>query len=178
MYTNIIFDLKISYKVKIYMKKYLLLLSVIVLGLSACKKVDFVTEQAAIDDAKIQAYMTANNITATKDASGIYYKVLKTGTGAYPTSTASTIQVAYTGKYLNGTTFDQSSNFVTKLSDTIKGWQIGMLKVNAGTLGVSNSGGRILLIVPSALAYGTTGSGALAANTVLAFTIDLIGVSN
>ena len=159
------------------MKKYLLLLSVVILGLSACKKGDLTADQAAIDDAKIQAYMAANNVTATKDASGIYYKVLKTGTGAYPTS-VSTIQVAYTGKYLNGDTFDQSGNYVTTLANTIKGWQIGMLKVNAGSLGVSNTGGRILLIVPSALAYGTAGSGALPPNTVLTFTIDLIGVSN
>ena len=101
------------------MKKYLLLLSVVILGLSACKKVDVVTEQAAIDDAKIQAYMSANSITGTtKDASGIYYKILKTGLGPYPTET-STIKVAYNGKLLNGTTFDQSSSLTIKLSNTI-----------------------------------------------------------
>ena len=96
------------------MKKYLLLLSVVVLGLSACKKVDFVAEQAAIDEAKIQAYISANNITVTKDPSGIYYQILKTGTGAYPTAT-STIQVGYTGKLLNGTTFEASSSAVLPL---------------------------------------------------------------
>ena len=56
------------------MKKYLLLLSVVILGLSACKKVDFAAEQVAIDDAKIQAYIAANPSTAgglTKDASGM-----------------------------------------------------------------------------------------------------------
>ena len=164
------------------MKKYLLLLSVVILGLSACKKGgDFTADQAAIDDAKIQAYMSANNITATKDPSGIYYKILKTGTGAYPTAT-STIQVGYTGKLLNGTTFEASSSTVLALSGTIKGWQIGMLKINAGTVNagtyVPGSGGRILLIIPSALAYGTNATGNITANSVITFTIDLIGVSN
>ena len=163
------------------MKKYLLLLSVVVLGLSSCKKVDFVAEQAAIDEAKIQAYISANNITVTKDPSGIYYQILKTGTGAYPTAT-STIQVGYTGKLLNGTTFEASSSAVLPLSGTIKGWQVGMLKVNAGTVNagtyVPGSGGRILLIIPSAMAYGETGSGKIPANSPLVFTIDLIGVAN
>ncbi len=161
------------------MKKYLLLLSVIVLGLSACKKGDVVADQAAIDDAKIQAYIAANYKTTNfiKDASGIYYAVIKTGTGAYPTAT-STVQVSYTGKLLNGSQFDQSTHFLTPLSSTIKGWQIGLLHINSGTLpNTADTAGRLLLIVPSALAYGTTGSGSIEANSVLVFTIDLLGIS-
>jgi FKBP-type peptidyl-prolyl cis-trans isomerase FkpA len=158
------------------MKKYLLLLSVVIMGLSACKKGDVTAEQAAVDDAKIQAYMVANGVTATKDPSGLYYKVIKTGTGAAPTAN-STVKVAYTGKLLNGSTFEMSSSSSFPLSGTIKGWQIGLLKANANTLGVPNSEGRILLIIPSALAYGTTGNDKIAANSVLIFTIDVIGVN-
>ena len=157
------------------MKKYLLLLSVVILGLSACKKIDFEAEQAAIDDAKIQAYLSANNITATKDPSGIYYNIIKQGTGAAPTAT-STIQVAYTGKLLNGITFESSSSAVLALSGTIKGWQVGILKINAGPLGDQANAGRIRLIIPSALAYGANSSGKIPANSVLDFTVTLIGV--
>jgi len=157
------------------MKKYLLLLSVVILGLSACKKVDFEAEQAAIDEAKIQAYMSANNITATKDPSGIYYNIIRQGTGTAPTAT-STIQVGYTGKLLNGTTFESSSSAVLALSGTIKGWQVGILKINGGTVNVPNTGGQIRLIIPSALAYGTNSTGRIPANAVLDFTITLIGV--
>ena len=162
------------------MKKYLLLLSVVILGLSACKKVDFVAEQAAIDDAKIQAYIAANPSTTagiTKDASGIYYKILTPTTGAGPAPTeASTIKVSYKGNLLNGAGFDQSSGLTIKLASTIKGWQIGVLKINGPTTSSSNDGGKILLIVPSALAYGSAGVGSLPANSVLVFTIDLIGL--
>ncbi len=147
------------------------------MGLYACKKGDLTAEQAVVDDAKIQAYMAANGITATKDPSGLYYKVIKTGTGAAPTAN-STVQVAYTGKLLNGSTFEMSSNSVLPLSGTIKGWQIGLLKAKAGTLGVANTAGRILLIIPSALAYGEIASaGKYPANSVLIFTIDVIGVN-
>jgi FKBP-type peptidyl-prolyl cis-trans isomerase FkpA len=156
------------------MKRYLLLFSLFIIGLSSCKKGDVTAEQASIDDARIQAYMAANNIKATKDASGIYYQVLKEGTGTNPAST-STVQVSSTGKLLNGTTFDHSevTNFL--LSSTIKGWQIGLLHVKSGTLGISNTAGRILLIIPSALGYGTVAQTNIPANSVLVFTIDLIG---
>ncbi len=98
------------------MKKYLLLfIFFVVAGLSACKKSDTTAAtaaaQAATDDAKIQAYIKANNINATKDASGLYYSVITPGTGPYPTS-VSNVTVAYTGKTLDGNTFDtKPSNY-------------------------------------------------------------------
>src|SRR4051812_12776363 len=153
------------------MKKYLLLLSVVIIGLSACRKSDVTAEQAAVDDAKIQAYIKANivNPNFTKDPSGVYYQVIKAGTGAYPT-TASTVQVAYTGKLLNGTVFDSKTNTTLALAGTIKGWQIAVPKINAT--------GRITFIVPSGLAYGIQTSGSIPTNAVLVFTIDLIGFNN
>jgi|SRR6187402_2390488 len=163
------------------MKKYFLLLSVIIMGLSACKKGDVTTQQADIDDRKIQLFIDANYKTTkfTKDASGLYYSVIKTGTGAYPTAT-STVQVAYTGKLLNGSVFTSSGSVTAALSSYIQGWQIGLLHINAGTLSVSGTAGRIMLIIPSALAYGAagTGDGTVPANAVLVYTVDMIGVSN
>ena len=142
------------------------------MGLSACRKSDVTAEQAAVDDAKIQAYIKANivNPNFTKDPSGIYYQIVKPGTGAYPSAT-STVQVVYTGKLLNGTIFDSNPNTQLLLSQTIKGWQIVLPKINPT--------GRITFIVPSALAYGVAGSGAaIPTNAVLVFTVDLIGFYN
>ncbi len=162
------------------MKKYLLLLSVVILGLSACKKVDFEAEQATIDEAKIQAYIAANPDIAgglTKDASGMYYKIITPGAGGSPTA-SSTIKVSYTGKLLNGTTFETSSSSVLVLSGTIKGWQIGLLKINGPSAAGATDGGKIFMIIPSALAYGASGSGKIPANSVLTFTVDLTGIGN
>ncbi|QQL48918.1 FKBP-type peptidyl-prolyl cis-trans isomerase [Mucilaginibacter ginkgonis] len=157
------------------MKKLILLLAITVLGFSACKKEDTsaadasaaatAAAQAAADDATIQAYIKANNITATKDPSGVYYSVITAGAGAYPTST-SVISVNYTGTLVTGTQFDKGNLTNTALGGLIKGWQYGIPHINAG--------GRIMLLIPSALGYGATGAGTIPANSVLVFTIDLI----
>ncbi len=57
------------------MKRYILLLILFIAVFSSCKKESFdPAKQAAKDDAAIQAYIKANNITATKDPSGLYYR--------------------------------------------------------------------------------------------------------
>lgn len=151
------------------MKKLLLVLSLVIVGFSACKKEKTVSaaEQAAIDDKAIQAYLVANpNITATKDPSGVYYQVLTPGAGAYPTS-SSTVSVNYVGKLLNGSQFDTGTLNKYSLTGLIEGWSYGIPHVQAG--------GRILLIIPSGLGYGTSSpSGKIPANSVLVFTIDLL----
>jgi len=151
------------------MKKYLLLFSLFIISLSACKKGDIVSEQAAVDDTKIQAYIKANNINATKDPSGVYYQVITPGTGPYPvvTPTSSTVQIAYTGTYLNGQVFQTNPSTTGLLSGFVQGFQIGLQHINKG--------GRILLIIPSCLAYGTAGNGAIPGNAVILFKVDLIG---
>jgi FKBP-type peptidyl-prolyl cis-trans isomerase len=138
---------------------------------SSCKKSTQVdpAKQAATDDAAIQAYIAANNITAVKDPSGVYYQVITAGTGAYPTVN-STITVTYTGKLLNGTVFDSGTIHNTALSTLVKGWQYAMPHINTG--------GRILMLIPSALGYGTQANGSIPANSVTIFTVDLTGFSN
>jgi FKBP-type peptidyl-prolyl cis-trans isomerase len=153
------------------MKKILLLFLFPAVILVSCKKDSFnATQQAATDDAAIQAYIKANNITdAVKDPSGLYYEVITPGTGAYP-NINSTITVNSTGKLLNGTVFDTETGLVVSLSGVVKGWQIGIPHINTG--------GRILLMVPSALGYGNTANGSIPKNSVLIFTVDLLGFSN
>jgi len=58
-----------------------------------------------------------------------------------------------------------SSSF--SLAGVIKGWQIGIPHINKG--------GTILLLIPSALGYGTSGTSTIPANSVLIFTIGLQG---
>jgi FKBP-type peptidyl-prolyl cis-trans isomerase FkpA len=152
------------------MKSYILLFALFIGAFSSCKKDSFdPSKQAVTDDAAIQAYTKANSITATKDPSGLYYQVITQGTGSYPNKN-SLITGAYSGKLLNGTVFDSGTMDNDALSGYIQGWQIGIPHVNTG--------GRILLLVPSALAYGNTAKENIPANSVLVFTIDLTGFSN
>ena len=155
-----------------YMKRYFLLLSVIAIFFSSCKKSGITTaEQASIDDETIQSYITANGLTGfTRDATGLYYKVVTPGTGAYPVEATSTVAVSYIGKLTDGTVFDQQSSIALALTGVIKGWQVGIPYINTG--------GTIMLIIPSGMAYGKNGSGAVPANSVLIFTITLQGFHN
>jgi FKBP-type peptidyl-prolyl cis-trans isomerase len=155
----------------IFMKRYILLLSLLIIGISSCKKETPFdpAKQAIADEASIQAYIKAHNVTATKGASGIYYQVITPGTGPYPTAN-SLITVNYTGKLIDGTTFDSGSINNSALSGFIPGWIIGIPYINTG--------GRLLLLVPSALGYGNRVNGSIPANSVLVFTVDLTGFTN
>ena len=155
------------------MKKYFLLLSLVFIGFAGCKKSTppfDAAKQAATDDAAIQAYIAANKITAIKDPSGLYYSIITPGSGAYPT-VASTVDVNYTGKLLNGNVFAPTSNVTNPLTSFIQGWQVGVPHINAG--------GTILLLIPSALGYGNSSPGAgVPANSVLIFNVNLLAFTN
>ncbi len=158
------------------MKKYLLLLlAVCTFAFVSCKKDKKdsfdAAKQAELDDAAIRAYIAANNaddpktkINATKDANGIYYQVITPGTGNYPTIN-SVVNINYTGTLLNGTEFDKN-NINMALSNFIDGWKLGIPYINKG--------GRLLLLIPSGLAYGNRAQGKIPANSPLIFVVDLI----
>ncbi|MCC8424469.1 FKBP-type peptidyl-prolyl cis-trans isomerase [Mucilaginibacter sp. UR6-11] len=153
------------------MKKHLILFSLLVIGLSACQKIDSKTQavtQASVDDAKIQAYIKANKITATKDASGIYYNIISPGTDPKPTL-QSTVKLTYSDYYLNGILVGKVSGVQAKLSAFIAGLQTGVAKIGTG--------GRIYLIIPSGQAYGTGDQNGIPGNSVLTYTVDLDGVT-
>ncbi|MFA6246295.1 MAG: FKBP-type peptidyl-prolyl cis-trans isomerase [Mucilaginibacter sp.] len=154
------------------MKKHILILTLLISVFASCKKDDNFNAdtQAAKDETDIQAYLKANpSINATKDANGIYYQVITAGTGTNPTS-ANTVTVNYTGKLLNGSQFDAGTGFSANLAGgVIKGWTLGIPHGKVG--------GRLLLIIPSVLAYGNTSPGAaIPKNSVLVFTIDILGI--
>jgi FKBP-type peptidyl-prolyl cis-trans isomerase FkpA len=135
---------------------------------SSCKKT--VINQPELDDQLIQGYLFADNLYATKDASGLYYIMTVEGTGVSPTLT-SAVEVKYTGYLLDGTVFDQTASgktFSSPLAGLIKGWQIG--------IPLMKKGGKITLIIPSALGYGSQATGPIPANSVIAFDIELIDV--
>jgi FKBP-type peptidyl-prolyl cis-trans isomerase FkpA len=164
------------------MKKHFLLFGLLLILFSACKKGGFdATKQATIDDNKIKAYIAANHIDSlTKDPSGIYYKFIKLDTGTARPSLSDTVQVSYTGKLLNGTIFDSAVGVTLPLTGVVQGWQIIVpyMTFNPTQAALQNYT-RVRLIIPSSLGYGNVdqsgGSVDIPANSILDFTIDLIG---
>jgi FKBP-type peptidyl-prolyl cis-trans isomerase FkpA len=147
-------------------------LAVLILQSLSCTK-ETVCKPATVkeDEAKILSYATANGITAQKHSSGLYYQVISTGTGEVP-NTSSVISITYTGKLTNNDIFDEQMDATQtnwRLSSLIQGWQIGLPLIKKG--------GKIILLVPAALAYGCASpGGAIPANSILVFDINLVDV--
>lgn len=116
-------------------------------------------------------FQAINNqqLDTTGSKEGVYYQIIKEGTGAF-VKLSDTLSVNYKGILLsNGTVFDQSkdkpANF--PLKRLIKGWQIGLTMCKVG--------GKIRLIIPSALAYTIRSrSSKIPPNSVLVFDIEVL----
>lgn len=113
----------------------------------------------------------------TKDivtlASGLQYKILNEGSATKPTPDDE-VEVHYRGTLLDGRVFDsshdrgQSAKFT--LSHVIPGWIEGLQLIGEG--------GKIMLYVPSSMAYGERGApgSIIEPNAMLIFEVELLKV--
>jgi FKBP-type peptidyl-prolyl cis-trans isomerase len=159
------------------MKKSILNICLILLSLlalSSCKKDDDVSfeREKERQDLLIQEYIQKNNLTVEKFPSGLYKSVITPGSSRFP-SRGLDVTVHYDGETLDGNRFDSSRNrgepftFSLGLGEVIAGWDEGLTSMSEGE--------RSFLIIPSHLAYGTTGSGsAIPGNTILVFDVELL----
>ena len=130
------------------------------------KNVDYVQ----LDEEIILQYISDNNLNAEPTGSGLYYVVNNTGNGDVP-DINSIVTVAYKGTLTDGTIFDQSgtSGATFPLSNVIQGWQEG--------IPLYSEGGSGILLIPSALGYGSQAVGSIPANSVLIFEVTLLNVN-
>ncbi len=132
-------------------------------------------EQQSID-----TFLAANQLTATKTASGLNYVVTAQGSGAVPTSGQS-ITANYSGYLLNadgtrGTKFDSNEDpafnhvspfrFTLGQGRVIAGWDEAFALLPVGTVAK--------LLIPSALGYGAGGSSNIPPNSILIFDVTLL----
>lgn len=144
---------------------------------AACSKTDTTDDYSAVDKQKIEAYLAEKGLTsaAKSTSTGLYYIIEDPG-AAYHPNINSTVRVMYKGYLLEGTIFDQSTYSSSKPADfalssgIIKGWKEGMQLVGVG--------GKIKLIIPSALGYGSVASTKIPANSVLVFDIEVVDIYN
>lgn len=140
------------------------------MGTNCAKSKSCSPKSVSSEASQMQAFATANGIMSTVHSSGLYYEIITPGTGAAATIN-STIFITYTGQLLDGTIFDQQNNSAVTgwpLNQLVEGWRIGIPLIKKG--------GRIKLIVPSAMAYGCSGYGTIPGNTILYFDISLVDV--
>ncbi len=153
------------------MKKFWMTVFLLV-PLACSQDMDLGTDaQLQKDIAAIDTYLATNNITATKDPSGLRYRINSLGASTVKPTATSSIKVNYTGTIMSsGVVFDKSIAPVTfQLSSLIEAWRIAMPLFTKGT--------SVTLYVPSTLGYGTKGSGStIPPNTNLVFDIELLDV--
>lgn len=145
----------------------IILYVIIVTSFLSCKKKETPVDQAAVDKEIITNYISSHQLNATATGSGLYYVIKTVGTGSNPTA-GSTVNVIYKGYLPNGTVFDQSgtTGISISLSSVISGWKEGIPYFKKG-------GGKGILLIPSALGYGSQSVGSIPANSVLIFDIEL-----
>lgn len=101
-----------------------------------------------VDAFETQTFITKNNLTFNTAPSGVKYNVSTPGTGADFISSTTTFVCNYTGRYLDGTIFDQGTSATFRLRELVPGWEVIAGRVSAG--------GKIRIIIPSILGYGNT----------------------
>ena len=105
-------------------------------------------------------------------ASGLQYKVLKTGAGKTP-GPKDTVKVHYQGTLPDGTVFDSSiargEPVTFQVDGVIPGW--------TEALQLMKEGDKYQLVIPPKLAYGASGAGdKIGPNQVLIFEVELIDI--
>jgi len=123
----------------------------------------------AAGDAFLAENKTKEGVITTE--SGLQYKVLKEGNGPKPTSTDQ-VKVHYTGKFLDGTVFDSSTQrgepVTFGVTQVIPGWTEG--------LQIMPTGSKYMFWIPSDLAYGPQGYQGIKPNSTLEFEVELLEI--
>jgi FKBP-type peptidyl-prolyl cis-trans isomerase FkpA len=141
-------------------------------ALASCLGSNEPVGQAAVDDEAIRNFLTTNNLQAQRDDTGIYYRITAPSNNPASPTVRDTVQVHYTGTFLDGQVFDSSRGRAPvrfRLAGLIPGWQVMIPQMKQGE--------RRVVYLPSAYGYGPNRSGAIPANSVLIFDIELLGIS-
>lgn len=103
---------------------------------------------------------------------GLYYKVLTSGNKAAPSPTpGNVVTVHYTGKTIDGHTFDSSRGDIApafRLRELIPGWIIALQQMHVGD--------KWEVYIPAGKAYGRMSQPGIPGGSTLIFEIELLSV--
>lgn len=114
----------------------------------------------------------SNNKSVYTTKSGLKYLRLKEGNGKRPTAT-DRVKVHYTGKLIDGTTFDSSVDrgepITFPLNQVIPGWTEGLQLMDEGS--------KYMLYIPYNLGYGEQPAGSIPPGSTLIFEVELLEIN-
>jgi FKBP-type peptidyl-prolyl cis-trans isomerase len=143
-------------------------------NLQAKAKAEY-TQVAAKNKSEGDAFIAKNKRAAgvKVTASGLQYQVISAGSGARP-GPSDTVQITYTGTFVNGETFDSSTahpepkggtSVPIPLAGVIPGFREGLM--------LMQTGGHYKFFIPSSLAYGAQPQNGFPPNEALIFDVTL-----
>ena len=104
--------------------------------------------------------------------SGLVFKIENPGQGEKPNAN-STVAVKYTGRHLNGESFDASGDTPAtfNLNGVVPGFREGLMQIAKG--------GKETLYIPGNLAYGPEGmpQAGIGPNEMLVFDVELVDIN-
>lgn len=148
----------------------LLVLVVLFIGFRYINNTRLAAKNIAEGDAFLIVNAEKEGVQTTP--SGLQYKVLKKGEGQVHPTPSSTVEVHYHGTLMDGTVFDSSVDrgepISFPLNRVIPGWTEG--------LQLMTEGDKFRFFIPSRLAYGKSGAGAIKPGSLLIFDVELISI--
>ncbi|MDR1006326.1 MAG: FKBP-type peptidyl-prolyl cis-trans isomerase [Bacteroidales bacterium] len=138
-----------------------------------------------LEGGKIEEYLKEKGYSNVA-VNGIYYNSVSEGTGAKPDSN-SIVKVHYVGRFLNGKLFDTSVEDVAKQEGMYQqGRKYEPLQFSIGKrqmidgfergVKMMKEGGKAIIVLPSALAYGGQQRGEIMPYSPLVFELELVSV--
>lgn len=125
--------------------------------------------QYQLDIRRIEDAIASGKTDVKENVEGVYYKILNPGTGRQ-VSIDDTVVVYYKGYiFPDGEIFDQTKDkpATFPLKRLIRAWQIG--------IPLLKTGGKIKLVIPSALAYSIrTRAAKIPPNSILVFEVEVV----
>ena len=135
------------------------------------KKQDAKNQRLAIDS-KIFLEQNKQKDGVMTTESGLQYLILSEGKGNNPTLNDN-VTVHYHGTLIDGTIFDSSVDrkqpATFPLNGVIPGWQEALQMMSVGS--------KWKIFIPSELAYGESGAGAIGPNSTLIFEVELLSIN-
>jgi FKBP-type peptidyl-prolyl cis-trans isomerase len=136
------------------MKKTLILFLSSIVVLIAASSCDKSKKFEKEEQATIDAFLSTSSLNFERKPSGLYYHEVVAGTGRIAVK-FDTAYLKYTGKFLDGRTFDTNVGSPNTL-DVVVGTP-GLIEGFAEGITYMAQGGKSVLLVPSYLGYGSIG---------------------